>query len=322
VSRSLSWTAPDRVGDSWRARYDSLTLFTPRQFSALPGLNLDGNRELYPGRDEFAGYLQRYASNFEFPIRLNTRVVRLCKDDGVFNATLDDGSEIRASEVIVATGGFQQALKPAVARQFGSGVLQLTTQTYRNPHQLPEGPVLIVGDGASGRDIAAEAAQSQSTILSTGKPRRLFPERVFGKSVWVVAERIRRASGARRKLDRPQVEAVGCVSGQGQKLQCSCRSWRTDRAAFVRCLRQRSQVCRRNFGRDTHGYLGGGLPGRQSVDRHTRSDGCRWERSSARRHLACAGHVLRRQAMAAQSSVRAGHGGRARCRPCRCQPVA
>lgn len=173
-----------RVGDSWRARYDSLTLFTPRQFSALPGLNLDGNRELYPGRDEFAGYLERYASHFEFPIRLNTRVVRLCEDDGVFNATLNDGSEIRASEVIVATGGFQQALTPAVAGQFGSGVLQLTTQTYRNPHQLPEGPVLVVGDGASGRDIAAETAQSHSTILSTGKPRKLFPERVFGKSVW------------------------------------------------------------------------------------------------------------------------------------------
>jgi putative flavoprotein involved in K+ transport len=173
-----------RVGDSWRTRYDSLTLFTPRQFSALPGLNLDGNRELYPDRDEFADYLERYASHFELPIRLNASVVRLYRENGIFKATFDDGTEIEASEVVVATGGFQHALLVAVAGQFGSEVLQLTTQTYRNPRQLPDGPVLVVGDGASGRDIVAEAVQTQPAILSTGKPRKLFPERVFGKSVW------------------------------------------------------------------------------------------------------------------------------------------
>lgn len=76
----LPFTILDRnshVGDSWRARYDSLTLFTPRQFSALPGLELPGNRELYASRDEFADYLERYAQHFGLPVHLGRNVVRL-----------------------------------------------------------------------------------------------------------------------------------------------------------------------------------------------------------------------------------------------------
>ncbi|MBP0440508.1 NAD(P)-binding domain-containing protein [Tianweitania sediminis] len=94
-----------RVGDSWRTRYDSLTLFTPRQFSALPGLELVGNRELYATRDEFAEYLESYAARLRLPITLGRQVSRLSKTDGEsFEAQLDDGSIIVASEVIVATG--------------------------------------------------------------------------------------------------------------------------------------------------------------------------------------------------------------------------
>ena len=174
-----------RVGDSWRTRYDSLSLFTPRQFSALPGLDLPGNRDLYATRDEFADYLETYAARFQLPVLLGRRVTRLVNaSDGGFGAVLDDGSRIMASEVIVATGAFQLALVPKLAVRFGHEVLQLTTETYRNPRQLPDGQVLVVGDGASGRDIAVELRQLQPVILATGKPRKLFPERLLGKSIW------------------------------------------------------------------------------------------------------------------------------------------
>ena len=174
-----------RVGDSWRRRYDSLTLFTPRQFSALPGLDLPGNRELYASRDEFANYLETYAARFRLPVRLNRRVIRLRRagKDG-FEAELEDGEKLSASEVIVATGAFQRAIVPKLTARFGYDVLQLTMEIYRNPGQLPDGPVLVVGDGASGRDIAVEASQFQPVILATGKSRKLFPETVLGKSIW------------------------------------------------------------------------------------------------------------------------------------------
>ncbi|MFC5039518.1 hypothetical protein [Tianweitania sediminis] len=73
---------------------------------------------------------------------------------------------------------------PELAQRFSDVVLQLTTETYRNPNQLPDGPVLVVGDGASGRDIATEVRTFQPVLLAAGRPRKLFPERVLGKSIW------------------------------------------------------------------------------------------------------------------------------------------
>lgn len=174
-----------RVGDNWRARYDALTLFTPRQFSALPGLELAGNREGYSDRDEFADYLEAYASRLRVPVETGKRLVRLCRrDDGSFEATFEDGGKRQASEVIVTTGAFQVPSVPTVAGKFGSDVLHLTTDIFRNARQLPDGPVLVAGDGASGRDIAVECRQAQPVILATGKPRKLLPERILGKSIW------------------------------------------------------------------------------------------------------------------------------------------
>lgn len=177
--------ASDRIGDSWRKRYRSLTLFTPRQFSSLPGLDLVGNREAYPTRDEFADYLDRYADHFKLNIRLGARVSALRRiDGGLFEARLADGSVIASRSVIIATGGFQQPFIPALDRGLGKSVRRLTADTYRDPSQVPPGTVLVVGDGASGRDIAVELAGTNQTLLATGKLRRLFPERIFGKSTW------------------------------------------------------------------------------------------------------------------------------------------
>ena len=175
----------DRVGDSWRRRYASLTLFTPRQFSALPGAAIPGNRELYPTRGEFADYLEAYAGLFYLPLQLNSRVVRLQRPPGgEFEATLESGEILAATHVVIATGGFQIPLVPKLAAGFGPAVTQLTAETYRDPASVPDGVVLIVGDGASGRDIAAELASKRPTLLAAGKPRKLFPERFLGKSIW------------------------------------------------------------------------------------------------------------------------------------------
>ncbi|WP_246591291.1 flavin-containing monooxygenase [Aminobacter anthyllidis] len=173
------------VGNSWRKRYESLTLFTPRQFSALPGLPLVGNRELYATREEFADYLQTYATRCGLPVRLNSRVVRLARIGGnAFEATLQNGKRLQATHVVVATGGFQKSVVPPISAKFDAEVVQLNAETYRNIHQIPGGRALVVGDGASGRDIAVELSSRGPTALAAGKPRRLFPERVLGKSVW------------------------------------------------------------------------------------------------------------------------------------------
>ncbi len=173
-----------RIGDSWRNRYDSLTLFTPRSFSALPGRKFEGDPQGYATRDEFADYLEIYARHFEFPIHLNQGVCRLERVDGGFQTTTEVGDSFLSQIVVLATGPFQKPKIPAMATQFDPEVRQFTPETYRNATQIPQGKVLIVGDGATGRDIAAELAQTHTVLLATGRSRRLLPEKIFGKSIW------------------------------------------------------------------------------------------------------------------------------------------
>jgi putative flavoprotein involved in K+ transport len=173
-----------RIGDAWRKRYSSLTLFTPRRFSALPGLELQGDGEGYASRDEFADYLERYALVHQLPISTGTTVERLSRCGEEFEALLTTGERILARNVIVATGGFQRAVVPKLSLNIAGDVQQLTAESYSEPSNVVLGTVLVVGDGASGRDIAAELAASHCVILSTGKPRRLFPERILGRSIW------------------------------------------------------------------------------------------------------------------------------------------
>jgi putative flavoprotein involved in K+ transport len=173
-----------RVGDSWRRRYDSLKLFTPRRYSALPGLPVPGDPDGYPTKDEIADYLESYARHFDLPARLNTGVRSLARAGDAFRATLSDGSCIEARAVVLATGAFQTPTIPAIAASFAPGVAQLSAASYRNPSDVPTGTVLVVGDGATGRQIARELAPTHDVLLATGRPRRPTPAHILGRSIF------------------------------------------------------------------------------------------------------------------------------------------
>lgn len=152
---------------------------------------LDGDPKGYAGGLEFADYLERYCATNGLPVMSGTRVVRLRVGDADgFVAVLDGSAVVRSRAVLVCTGGFQQAIVPVVASRFGPEVVQLTMSTYRSPLSVGRGTVLVVGDGASGRDIAVELATTNEVLLATGKPRRLFPQRVFGISTWTLMDRV------------------------------------------------------------------------------------------------------------------------------------
>ena len=178
-----------RLGDSWRNRHDSLVLFTPRAYSALPGLPLPGEPDGYPGKDEVADYLERYAGHFELPVLLETGVRSLTRLEAGFRARTDAGEIIDARAVVLATGAFRRPAVPAISRQLSPEVVQLTPDSYKRPAQVPPGRVLVVGDGATGRQMAAELAGTREVLLATGRPRRVSPERVLGRSVFWWMER-------------------------------------------------------------------------------------------------------------------------------------
>ena len=93
-------------GHIWRSRWDSLTLFTPAQYDALPGMPFPGSPDTYPTKEQVADYLNAYAAEFDLPVRLNARVTALVRTAEGFEARTDDGV-FRARQVVVATGPFQ-----------------------------------------------------------------------------------------------------------------------------------------------------------------------------------------------------------------------
>ena len=95
-----------------------------------------------------------------------------------------DGETFHAAQVVVATGPFQLPVIPAVAAAIGPDITQLHSSAYRNPEQLPDGPVLVVGAANSGVQIAAELHRTRPVALSTGSATRTLPQRILGRDLF------------------------------------------------------------------------------------------------------------------------------------------
>lgn len=167
--------ANQRVGDSWRNRWDSLRLFTPSRY-ALPGLRLPASAGNFAGKDDVADYLARYAQKFDLPVRNGIKVERLTKRHGRFVVEAGD-HHFESENVVVAMANYQEPYTPPFARDLDPGIVQLHSHGYRNPSQLQPGPVLIVGLGNSGGDIAIEVAKTHPTLVS-GKESGRIPWRI------------------------------------------------------------------------------------------------------------------------------------------------
>jgi putative flavoprotein involved in K+ transport len=176
--------AGPETGHVWRSRWDSLSLFTPAQYSGLPGMAFPSPKDTYPSKDDVAKYLQSYVSAFDLPVRLNARVTSLTQRDGASVVATAD-AEFTASQVVVATGPFQVPFVPPVAGDLDETVFQIHSADYRNPAQLPRGGhVLVVGGGNSGFQIAEELAATRRVDLSVGKRVPSLPQRLLGKDLF------------------------------------------------------------------------------------------------------------------------------------------
>ena len=168
---------------AWRERWDSLKLFTPARYDGLPGLEFPGDPERHPGRDEVVAYLTDYARHFELPVELNSRVRSIRKRDGGYLVELEDRA-YEADQVVVATGPFQVPLVPAFAERIDAGVVQLHSSAYRAPRSIPDGPVLVVGGGNTGFQIAEELSASREVHLSIGARQMPLPQRILGRDLF------------------------------------------------------------------------------------------------------------------------------------------
>jgi putative flavoprotein involved in K+ transport len=174
--------AAEEPAPAWRERWESLRLFTPARYNALPGLAFPGDPDSYPLRDEVVAYLSDYARRFDLPVELSSRVRSIRKANGSYLVDLDDRT-YEADQVVVATGPFQVPLVPPIAARLDAHVVQFHSSAYRTPEGL-EGPVLVVGGGNTGFQIAEELAGSHDVHLSIGSRQMPLPQRILGRDLF------------------------------------------------------------------------------------------------------------------------------------------
>ena len=171
--------AHERIGDSWRSRWDSLRLFTPARFDGLDGMPFPAPRQAFPTKDEMARYLEDYAARFALPVRTGVKVDRLSRDGDRYLVAAGNRSW-EADHVVVAMASYQHPRVPTFARELDPGVIQLHSSEYRNLSQLREGGVLVVGAGNSGSEIALEAARGGHPTWLSGRDTGHIPFRIDG----------------------------------------------------------------------------------------------------------------------------------------------
>ncbi|MFI5243159.1 MAG: flavin-containing monooxygenase [Gemmatimonadales bacterium] len=171
--------ANQRIGDSWRTRWDSLRLFTPARFDAIPGMPFPAPANEFPTKNQMADYLESYAAKFSLPVHTGATVDRVTRDGDRY--TVEAGERVfEAEHVVVAMSDYQHPRIPAFAGELNPEIVQLHSQDYRRPSQLRNGPVLLVGAGNSGSEIALETARSGHTTMMSGRDTGSVPFRLGG----------------------------------------------------------------------------------------------------------------------------------------------
>jgi len=209
--------AHDRIGESWRRRWDTLRVFTAARYDGLPGMPFPAERHYFPTKDEVAEYLEAYARAMELPVRLGIRVDRMARADDDRRAfVIHAGAHlIVANQVVVATGAWHEPRIPDFAAELRADILQLHSSGFTDPSQLRPGPVLVVGGANSGGEIAHRVARDHETWL-VGRDTGQMPFDINGRMarladplIWFMANHVLTVANPIGRRARPSLQARG-----------------------------------------------------------------------------------------------------------------
>ncbi|WP_431958562.1 flavin-containing monooxygenase [Nocardia lijiangensis] len=179
---ALLEAGPEPVG-SWPHYYDSLTLFSPARYSALPGLLFPGDPDHYPHRDDVIDYLRQYAKTLDADIHPNQRVDTVTHDGHLFTAHTDTGASFTAPRLVAATGGFGSPHIPTLpGHDTFTGDIVHASQ-YRSPTDYTGQRIIVVGAGNSAVQIATELAEHATVTLASRTPVKFVPQRPLGRDM-------------------------------------------------------------------------------------------------------------------------------------------
>ena len=176
------------LGGAWQDRWDSFYLNTPNFGFLLPELTYDGPEpDAFLPRDEVVGLFRDYAAQIKAPVRLETEVTRVGAANGGFTVETNQG-RWDARNVVLANGAFQVPAVPPAAVGLPGHIRQLHSHDYRNPQQLPEGAVLVVGTGQSGGQITEDLLDAGRTVHLSVSTCPEAPRRYRGQDVfhWIL----------------------------------------------------------------------------------------------------------------------------------------
>ena len=172
-----------RIAERWRtARWDSLVANGPAWHDRFPGMEFPDHE---PGdfvpKESVADYLEAYAKMVNAPIRCGVDVKSVRKNESARGFIVEtDGDPIAAHQIVAATGAFQKPVIPELIPS-DAGVMQIHSTGYRNPGQMPEGAVLVIGAGSSGAQIAEELMESGRDVYLSVGPHDRPPRRYRGR---------------------------------------------------------------------------------------------------------------------------------------------
>lgn len=180
---TLVLEAGDKPVGSWPHYYDSLRLFSPADFSSMPGMPFPGDPDRYPARDEVADYLERYADAIPVELQTNTRVIGVHQEDHEFVVITADGRHLRAAGIVAASGSFSNPHCPIFPGQRSFTGQLLHVAEYRNPTPYAGMRVVVVGAGDSAAQVANELALVADVTVAARHPLRFIPQRLRGHDV-------------------------------------------------------------------------------------------------------------------------------------------
>jgi putative flavoprotein involved in K+ transport len=267
--RSIDHVVLERseVANSWRTeRWDSLRLLTPNWQCRLPGYQYSGDDpDGFMTMPEVVDFISDYAKLIAAPVSCGTTVTSVRRAGGGYRVITDQG-EWRCRTIVVATGAFNQPNVPSFAEAVPSSVTTLTPVEYRNPAQLPDGGVLVVGASATGVQIAAEIQRSgRQVTLAVGEHVR-GPRTYRGHDIhwWmdvagVLDERYDEVDDIVRARGVPSMQLAGsperatfdlnALTGVGVKLVGRFAGINGGRAQFSGSLRNKCELADLKLGR-------------------------------------------------------------------------
>jgi putative flavoprotein involved in K+ transport len=174
-----------RIAERWRSeRWDSFRLLTPNWLTRLPGMAYDGpDPDGFMDRRQIVDHFDRYVRSFDPPVRTGVTVRRVTRERSHWLVHTDVG-RVAAASVVVATGHHDRPRIPRMARELPPDITQLHTGRYRNPAQLPDGGVLVVGAGPSGQQIVDELARAGRRVVIAAGRHRTLPRRYRGRDAY------------------------------------------------------------------------------------------------------------------------------------------